>query len=97
MSKQQETVKALKYDAAGLVPAVIVDAESKAVVMVGYMNEAAVLKTVETGKTHFWSRSRQAYWMKGETSGHTQDVRGVYVDCDRDTLVVEDTPYRQPS
>ena len=89
MSKLQETVGDLKYDANGLIPAVVVDAESKAVLMMAYMNETSLLATVETGKTHFWSRSRQKYWMKGESSGHTQEVRAIYIDCDKDTLVIE--------
>jgi len=89
VSKLQETVGDLKYDANGLIPAVVVDAESKAVLMMAYMNETSLLATVETGKTHFWSRSRQKYWMKGESSGHTQEVRAIYIDCDKDTLVIE--------
>ena len=89
MSKLEETIKDLKYDAQGLIPAVVVDADTKAVLMVAYMNQTALRKTVETGKTHFWSRSRRKYWMKGESSGHTQDVRAVYTDCDKDTLVIE--------
>ena len=89
MSNLDETVKALKYDGNGLIPAVIVDWQSKAVLMVAYMNETALAETVRTGKTHFWSRSRKKYWMKGESSGHTQDVKGVYTDCDKDTVVVE--------
>lgn len=93
MTKLDETVKNLKYDEAGLIPAVIVDAESKGVLMVAYMNETSLRETISTGKTHFWSRSRQTYWLKGETSGHTQDVRAVYVDCDADTLVIEVTQH----
>ena len=89
MQKLEETVGGLKYDATGLIPAVIVDVESKAVIMVAYMNESSLLETVRSGKTHFWSRSRQRYWMKGESSGHTQDVKAIYVDCDKDTLVIE--------
>ena len=85
----EETIKALTYDDSGLIPAVIVDQESRAVVMVAYMNEQSLLETVRTGKTHFWSRSRQKYWMKGESSGHTQDVKAVYTDCDTDTVVIE--------
>jgi phosphoribosyl-AMP cyclohydrolase len=85
----ERTIRELKYDAAGLIPAVIVDAESKAVLMVAYMNERSLLETIRTGKTHFWSRSRGKYWMKGEESGHTQDVRAVCTDCDKDTLVIE--------
>ena len=89
MSKLEETVKGLKYDAAGLLPAVIIDAATKQVLMVAYMNEASLLDTIRTGKTHFWSRSRQKYWMKGESSGHTQDVQAIYTDCDADTVVIE--------
>ena len=89
MSKLDETIQGLKYDAHGLIPAVIVDARTKAVLMVAYMNDTALRQTIETGKTHFWSRSRQKYWMKGESSGHTQDVRAVYTDCDRDTVLIE--------
>jgi phosphoribosyl-AMP cyclohydrolase len=89
MSKLEETINALKYDANGLIPAVIVDAKDKAVLMVAYMNQTSLVETVRTGKTHFWSRSRQKYWMKGESSGHTQGVQAVYTDCDMDTVVIE--------
>ena len=89
MSKLEDTIRDLKYDAAGLIPAVCVDAKTKQVLMVAYMNQASLLDTVKTGKTHFWSRSRQKYWMKGESSGHTQEVQAIYTDCDKDTLVIE--------
>lgn len=89
MEITQETLDSLKYDANGLIPAVVVDAESDAVLMVAYMNKDSLADTVRTGKTHFWSRSRQQYWMKGESSGHTQEVKGIYIDCDADTLVIE--------
>ncbi len=89
MSKLQETIAALKYDDKGLIPAVIIDADTRAVLMVAYMNDTSLAETLRTGKTHFWSRSRQKYWMKGESSGHTQDVKAVYTDCDQDTLVIE--------
>ncbi len=89
MATLEETIKGLKYDASGLIPAVIVDVKTKQVVMVAYMNDKSLLATVQTGKTHFWSRSRQKYWMKGESSGHTQDVQAVYTDCDKDTVVIE--------
>ena len=84
-----QTVAGLKYDAAGLIPAIIVDAESKGVLMMAYMNAESLTKTLQTHKTHFWSRSRKRLWMKGEHSGHTQQVQAMYVDCDMDTLVVE--------
>ena len=89
MEKLEETLAGLKYDDAGLIPAVCVDAETGQVLMVAYMNADSVRDTVNTGKTHFWSRSRQQYWMKGESSGHTQEVREIYTDCDKDTLVVK--------
>jgi len=92
MSTLQETIRALKYDDHGLIPAVIVDKDTKAVLMVAYMNESSLLATIETGKTHFWSRSRKKYWMKGESSGHTQEVHAMYTDCDVDTVVIEVAP-----
>lgn len=78
----------LKRDAQGLVPAVIQDAASKDVLMVGWMDEEALHRTLTTGRSTFWSRSRQTYWVKGESSGHTQAVREVRLDCDGDTLLV---------
>jgi phosphoribosyl-AMP cyclohydrolase len=89
MEMLEQTVKGLKYDAAGLIPAVIVDVKTKQVLMVAYMNDQSLLSTVRTGKTHFWSRSRQKYWMKGEESGHVQEVKAIYTDCDMDTVVIE--------
>jgi len=83
-----ETLDGLKFDAHGLIPAVVVDAETNEVLMVAYMNKDSLADTVKTGKTHFWSRSRKKYWMKGESSGHTQEVKGIYTDCDVDTLVI---------
>jgi phosphoribosyl-ATP pyrophosphohydrolase/phosphoribosyl-AMP cyclohydrolase len=79
----------LTYDVAGLVPAVIQEAETGEVLMVAWMNREAVDTTLTTGLTHFWSRSRGKPWRKGETSGHAQHVRGVYADCDGDTLLVQ--------
>jgi len=73
----------------GLVPAVIQDWRSGEVLMLGFMNQQAFKKTLETGKVHFWSRSRKALWMKGETSRHVQLVKEILVDCDRDALVVK--------
>ncbi len=89
MCKPEETIGTLKFDDAGLIPAVIVDAENKGVLMVAYMNAESIRRTIETGRTHFWSRSRGKYWMKGESSGHTQEVRAIYTDCDADTLLIE--------
>ncbi len=78
----------LKYDANGLIAAVIQDAKTKDVLMVAYMNKNSLCDTVKTGKTHFWSRSRQKYWMKGESSGHVQDVKAMFFDCDQDCVVI---------
>jgi len=88
----QETLDGLKFDAHGLMPAVVVDAETNEVLMVAYMNKDSLADTVKTGKTHFWSRSRQQYWMKGESSGNTQEVQDIYIDCDVDTIVVKVKP-----
>ncbi len=93
MGKLEETIEHLKYDADGLIPAVCVDADSKQVLMVAYMDASALIETVRSGKTHFWSRSRQKRWMKGESSGHVQEVRAVYIDCDEDTVVIEVTQH----
>jgi phosphoribosyl-AMP cyclohydrolase len=76
------------FDANGLIPAVVQEAGDHVVLMVGYMNETALRRTLETGRSWFWSRSRQEYWQKGETSGDRQYVREVLVDCDADALVV---------
>ena len=78
----------LKFDEKGLIPAVIQDVHSKDVLMVAYMNAESLKRTVETGKTWFWSRSRKQFWQKGETSGHVQAVREILYDCDQDTLLV---------
>ncbi|MCP4715828.1 MAG: phosphoribosyl-AMP cyclohydrolase [Deltaproteobacteria bacterium] len=80
---------AIKYDSQGLVPTVIQDSENGEVLMVAYMNRDSLKSTLETGKTHFWSRSRQKYWMKGESSGHTQEVQDVRIDCDADCILVK--------
>ena len=79
----------LKFTADGLIPAIIQDANSKRVLMMAWMNRASLEKTIETGKTHFWSRSRRKFWMKGETSGHVQEVKDIAFDCDGDTLLIQ--------
>lgn len=79
----------LKYNADGLIPAIVQDASNGRVLMMAWMNRASLEKTVATGKTHFWSRSRQKFWMKGESSGHTQTVREIAWDCDGDTLLIQ--------
>ena len=78
----------LSRDAAGLVAAVIQDADSGEVLMLGWMDDEALHRTLSTGRVTFWSRSRQEYWRKGDTSGHTQHVRSVALDCDGDALLV---------
>ena len=79
----------LKYNADGLIPAIVQHHESGRVLMMAWMNEASLRSTIETGKTHFWSRSRQKFWMKGESSGHTQTVKDIAFDCDGDTLLIQ--------
>jgi phosphoribosyl-AMP cyclohydrolase len=79
----------LKFNADGLIPAIIQDQPTGRVLMMAWMNRSSLQKTVETGKTHFWSRSRQKFWMKGETSGHTQSVKDIAFDCDGDTLLIQ--------
>lgn len=79
----------LKRDAAGLVCAVVQDHASRQVLMVGWMDDEALRRTLSTGRVTFWSRSRSEYWRKGDTSGHVQWVKGVHLDCDGDALLVE--------
>ncbi len=83
-----EHLARVKYDAEGLVPAIVQEAGTGAVLMLAYMNEDALRQTLDTGRTWFWSRSRQEYWCKGETSGDRQYVREAYYDCDGDTLLI---------
>lgn len=84
-----EFLKDIKFDDKGLVPAIVQDIDTKEVLMLAYMNEESLKKTVETKKTWFFSRSRQGLWNKGETSGHTQEVISLDYDCDGDTLLVK--------
>lgn len=79
----------LKYTSDGLIPAIVQDQATGRVLMMAWMNKASLEATVSTGKTHFWSRSRQKFWMKGESSGHTQDVKDIAFDCDGDTLLIQ--------
>ena len=79
----------VKYNADGLVPAVTQDIRTDEVLMLAWMNEESLRKTIETGKVHYFSRSRQKLWLKGETSGHFQTVRSISVDCDGDTLLIK--------
>ena len=81
-------ISSLKFDATGLIPAIIQDSSNQEVLMLGYMNAEAVRRTLDEGRVTFWSRSRQEYWRKGDTSGHAQFVRSVHHDCDADTLLI---------
>jgi phosphoribosyl-AMP cyclohydrolase len=82
----------IKFDASGLVPAVVQDAETNEVLMLAYMNRESLQLTLEKGETYFWSRSRNELWHKGETSGNLQRVVEVRVDCDEDTLLIRVHP-----
>jgi len=81
--------RSLTFDGRGLIPAVIQDWLDGTVLMVGYMNQDAIMKTLQTRSVHFWSRSRQKLWEKGETSGHFLRVKDLFIDCDRDTILVK--------
>lgn len=78
----------LKYDANGLIPAIAQETETGEVLMMAWMNAEAVARTLETGRVTYWSRSRQAFWIKGETSGHVQDLVEMRIDCDSDCLLL---------
>ena len=83
---------AIKWNEQGLIPAIVQDAQSGAVLMLAYLNEEALHLTLETGEAHFWSRSRQELWHKGATSGSVQRVREVRIDCDADTILLQVDP-----
>lgn len=85
MTKQ---IQNLKFNEAGLIPAIVQDATSRQVLMMAWVNEESLRLTLECGETWFWSRSRQELWHKGATSGNTQAVREVYYDCDGDTVLI---------
>ena len=84
-----ETTRALRFDAHGLIPAIVQDHYTKQVLTLAYMNAETLALTIAEGRTVFWSRSRQEIWRKGETSGHVQRVVSITADCDKDALVVE--------
>ncbi len=88
----QELLSEIKYDANGLVPAIVQDAETKEVLMLAYMNKESLALTLEKGETVFWSRSRSELWHKGATSGNIQKVVEIKVDCDADTLLIRVHP-----
>ncbi|MCF7668557.1 MAG: phosphoribosyl-AMP cyclohydrolase [Verrucomicrobia bacterium] len=78
----------LKYNSDGLIPAIIQDDKSGTVLMMAYMNAESLERSIDSGTTVFWSRSRKKFWRKGETSGHVQKIRSISVDCDADTLLI---------
>ena len=80
--------KALKFDDKGLIPAIAQDTETHEVLMMAWMNAESVAKTLETGKVTYWSRSRQSFWVKGESSGHVQELVDFRYDCDQDCILV---------
>jgi phosphoribosyl-ATP pyrophosphohydrolase/phosphoribosyl-AMP cyclohydrolase len=82
----------LKFDAQGLIPAIVQDWRDGSVLMLGFMNQDALQKTIETKSVHFWSRSRGMLWEKGATSGHKLILKDLFVDCDRDTILVKTEP-----
>src|SRR4030066_2259435 len=81
-------INQVKFNSHGLVPAIIQDSQTLAVLMMAYMNDEALRATIKTGISHFWSRSRQKLWQKGETSGNIQRVKKILYDCDADTLLL---------
>ncbi|QCB54781.1 phosphoribosyl-AMP cyclohydrolase [Sphingopyxis sp. PAMC25046] len=94
MDDQRDTTDRFlpRFDAAGLVTAIVTDADSHVLLMVAHMNEEAVAKTRETGQAHFWSRSRGSLWRKGETSGNGLTIVEMRVDCDQDALLLRVKP-----
>ena len=89
---EEGTEFAPRFDSQGLIVCVTVEAASRQVLMVAYMNRLALEKTIETGEAHYWSRSRESLWRKGETSGQIQRVIGLWVDCDQDAILLEVEP-----
>jgi phosphoribosyl-AMP cyclohydrolase len=88
IAASEEDLGRIRYDAAGLVVTIVQEASTKDVLMVAYMDSEALRRTLESGRTWFFSRSRQEYWLKGETSGDRQWVRSIAYDCDGDALLV---------
>jgi phosphoribosyl-AMP cyclohydrolase len=88
----QIPISDIKFDASGLIPAIVQDAETKEVLMLAYMNQESLQLTMEKGETVFWSRSRMELWHKGATSGNVQKVVEISVDCDQDTLLIRVHP-----
>lgn len=89
LTDQSSFVSALNWNPEGLIPAIIQDAESGEVLMMAWMDEASIEQTLQSGQTHFYSRSRRSHWHKGGTSGHVQHVESIHVDCDADVLLIK--------
>ncbi len=89
MKQQKFKIRDLKFDKDGLIPAIIQEYKTGEVLMMAYMNKDSLKKTLKAKKTCFWSRSRQKFWIKGETSGNFQVVKAIYYDCDMDTLLIK--------
>lgn len=85
----EDLISRIRFDESGLVPAIVQDFKTGEVLMLAYMNSQALLMTLESGKAHFWSRSRNRIWMKGERSGHVQEVKEIRVDCDEDAILLK--------
>lgn len=83
------TLSKLRFNQDGLIPTIVQDYKTKDVLMMAYMNLDSLKATLKTGKACYWSRSRQQFWMKGETSGHYQFIKGIWFDCDCDTLLIK--------
>lgn len=88
MKDLEKLLDKVKFDDKGLVPAITQEADTKQVLMMAYMNRESLKLTLETGLCHYYSRSRQTLWKKGETSGHIQHVKEIFYDCDNDTLLI---------
>lgn len=86
---KKSNLNTLKFDKSGLIPAIIQDYKNRDVLMIAYMNKESLRRTLKTGKTCFWSRSRKEYWVKGATSGHFQFIKSVAYDCDMDALLIK--------
>lgn len=88
MPLERRVLEAIQWNDLGLIPAIVQDASTLEVLMMAYMNRQSLQATLDSGKTTFWSRSRQTLWQKGETSGNTQQVTDIRIDCDGDTLLI---------
>jgi phosphoribosyl-AMP cyclohydrolase len=88
VNQTEPDITTVRYDEKGLVPVIVQESTTRAVLMLAWMDEEALRRTRRTGRATYWSRSRQVYWVKGETSGHIQEVRELRVDCDGDTVLL---------